>query len=250
MKIFISHIQEEFQVALVLKKWIDSAFADHCEVLVSTDPENIPAVAQYLEKNEQALSDIKALIILCSPNSLQRPWISFEVGCAWMQKIFIIPVCYSGLSLAELPQPLATFSGFDLNQKDFPQKLFFTLAQELGISQLPPIEYRQMLEELEEVQETVPLEESTLASGHGQAATAEQGLEPIHVQILTVLANSYGYTSAVLAEHFKMEEKKIIPLLKRLIEWNYIYASPAGMGHVRYNLTSKGKDYLKENGLA
>jgi hypothetical protein len=166
-----------------------------------------------------------------------------------MRKIFIIPVCYSGLSLAELPQPLATFSGFDLNQKDFPQKLFFTLAQELGISQLPPIEYRQMLEELEEVQETVPQEESTLASGPGQAATAEQALEPIHVQILSVLANSYGYTSAVLAEHFKMEEKKIMPLLVRLIEWNYVYASPAGMGHVKYNLTSQGKDYLKENGL-
>jgi hypothetical protein len=47
-----------------------------------------------------------------------------------------------------------------------------------------------------------------------------------------------------------MEEKKIMSLLKGLIDWNYIYASPAGMGHVRYNLTSKGKDYLKENGLA
>jgi hypothetical protein len=38
-------------------------------------------------------------------------------------------------------------------------------------------------------------------------------------------------------------------LLVRLIEWNYVYASPAGMGHVKYNLTSQGKDYLKENGL-
>ena len=250
MKIFISHIQEEFQVALVLKKWIDSAFADHCEVLVSTDPENIPVVAQYLEKDEQALSEVKALLILCSPNSLQRPWISFDAGCAWMRKIFIIPVCYSGLSLAELPQPLAIFSGFDLNQKDFPQKLFSTLAQELGISQLPPIQYRQMREELQAVQETVPPEMPTLARGPEQAATAEPALEPIHMEIILVLANSYGYTSAVLAEHFKMEEKKIMPLLKGLIDWNYIYASPAGMGHVRYNLTSKGKDYLKENGLA
>jgi hypothetical protein len=55
MKIFITHIQEEFQVAMVLKKWIELAFSEHCEVMVSTDPESIPAVAQYLEKNEQAL---------------------------------------------------------------------------------------------------------------------------------------------------------------------------------------------------
>jgi DNA-binding MarR family transcriptional regulator len=166
-----------------------------------------------------------------------------------MRKIFIIPICYSGLSLAELPQPLAIFSGLDLNQKDFSQKLFFTLAQELGISELPPIQYRQMREELKEVQEAVFPGISTSPSDHGQAATAEPALEPIHVQILLVLANSYGYTSAVLAEHFKMEEKKIMPLLTRLIEWNYVYASPAGMGHVRYNLTTRGKAYLEESGL-
>ncbi len=249
MKIFLTYIQEEFQVGLVLKKWIETAFADHCEVLVSTDPEHIPALAQYLEKNEQGLSDVKALVILCSPNSLQRPWISFEVGCAWMRKIFIIPVCYAGLSPTDLPQPLAIFSAFDLNQEDLPQKLTFTLAQELGISELPPIQYREMREELKEVQEAVLPGISTSPSNLGQGATAEPALEPIHVQIILVLANSYGYTSAVLAEHFKMEEKKIIPLLKRLIEWNYVYASPAGMGHVRYNLTTRGKAYLEESGL-
>ncbi len=249
MKIFISHIQEEFQVALVLKKWIQSALGDLCEVLVSTDPEHIPAVAQYLEEKEQASLDVKALVILCSANSIQRPWISFEAGCAWMRKIFLIPICYAGLSPAELPQPLAIFTGFDLNQKDFPQKLFFTLSQKLGMSQLPPVQYRQMREELKEIQETVLPGISTSPSAPGQGTTAEPALKSIHVQIILVLADGYGYTSAVLAEHLKMEEKKIIPLLKSLVEWNYVYASPAGTGHVRYNLTTTGKAYLKETGL-
>jgi hypothetical protein len=46
-----------------------------------------------------------------------------------------------------------------------------------------------------------------------------------------------------------LEEQKILPLLKRLIDGNYVYASPAGMGHIRYNLAKKGKDYLQESGL-
>lgn len=249
MKIFISHIQEEFQVALVLKKWIESAFADHCEVMISTDPENIPTVSQFLERSEQAWEEIKALMILCSPSSIQKPWIPFEAGCAWLRKIFILPVCYSGLTLAELPQPLSTFSGFDLEQRDFGQKLLMTLAKELGISELPAIQYRQMRQEINQVLETIHPGTTEFARPRGAKEAGDLPLEAIHVQILLVLNESYGYTSTVLAQHFQTEEKKIHPLLKRMIEGNYLYASPAGMGHVRYNLTKRGKEYLQENGL-
>jgi hypothetical protein len=249
MKIFISHIQEEFQVALVLKKWIELAFPDHCEVMVSTNPENIPTVSRYLEKNEQAFLDVKAVIILCSPVSIQTPWIPFEAGCAWMRKINIIPVCHGGLPPAELPQPLAVFQGFDLNQKDFGQKLFFILSQELGVSKLPAIQYREMREEIKQIQESIHPEASYFPPDRGQESKADQPLESLHVQVLLVLADGHGYTSAVLGEHFRMEEKKMIPLLKTLIQQNYVYASPAGMGHVRYNLTNAGKSYLEQNGL-
>ena len=244
MKIFISHIREEFQVALVLKKWIESAFADHCEVLTSTDPEGIPSAAQSLEKNERAFEEIKALILLCSPDSIQKPWTSFEAGCAWLRKICIIPVCYSGLTADQLPQPLAIFPGFDLNQRDFAQKLFMTLAKELGISQLPDIQYRQMRQEINQVLDAILPGFSSSSKEAGDVP-----LESVHLQILAVLNESYGFTSTVLAQHFNLEEKKILPLLKRLIDGNYVYASPAGMGHIRYNLAKKGKDYLLESGL-
>ncbi|MCX5917661.1 MAG: TIR domain-containing protein [Deltaproteobacteria bacterium] len=249
MKIFITHIQEEFQVAMVLKKWIESAFPEHCEVMVSTDPDSIPTVAQYLEKNEQALEEIKALIILCSPHSIQKPWIPFEAGCAWIRKIFIIPVCYSGISREELPQPLSIFPGFDLEERDFGQKLFMTLAKELGVSELPAIQYRQMREEINQVIETIPPGAADFSRPGAPKESAELPFESLHVQILLVLNDGFGYTSAVLAEHFRTEEKKILPLLKRLIEENYVYASPAGMGHVRYNMAKRGKSYLEEQGL-
>jgi len=123
--------------------------------MVSADPESIPQVAQYLEKNEQAVEEIKALILLCSPHSIQKPWIPFEAGCAWIRKIFIIPVCYSGITREELPQPLSIFPGFDLDERDFGQKLFMTLAKELGVSELPAIQYRQMRQEINQVIDTI-----------------------------------------------------------------------------------------------
>ncbi len=241
MIIFISHIQQESQVAQVLKKWIESAFADRCEVLLGTDPENIPELCQYLEKNDEAFLEVKALIILCSPQSVQKAWISFEAGCAWMRKIFILPLCCAGMSPSDLSPPLSAFSSLDMTQKDFGQKIMLTLAQELGISRLPALQYRQMEEELKETQASSPLE------GNPTEAGGERGLEQIHAQILQVLAEGYGYTSAVLAEHFAMEEAAILPLLARLAEGNYVYASHAGAGHIRYNLASRGKIYLKEN---
>ncbi len=242
MKIFISHIQQELQVAQVLQRWIEAAFADRCEVWAGTDPEVIPELSQYLEKNEEAFLEMKALIILCSPHSVQKPWISFEAGCAWLRKIFILPLCYAGMSPSDLPSPLSAFSSLEMNQTDFPQRIISTLAQELGAGRLPSIQYRQMEKELKEAQASV---ERPSLEGRG-----DRGLEPIHVQILQVLAEGYGYTSAVLSEHFRMEEKAVLPLLTRLAEGNYVYASPAGTGHVRYNLASRGKAYLKENGSA
>ena len=243
MRIFISHIQDELPVAGVLKKWIESAFADYCQVLTSTDIEGIPSAAQALQENERAWEETKALILLCSPDSIRKPWVSFEAGCAWIRKILILPVCHSGLTAGQLPQPLAIFPGFDLDQRDFAQKLFMTLAKELGVSQLPAIQYRQMNQEVQHVLDASLQEASSSLKEAGDAP-----LESIHLQVLQVLKESYGYTSAVLAQHFNLEEKEILPLLKRLIDGNYVYASPAGMGHVRYNLAKKGKDFLLESG--
>jgi len=249
MKIFISYIREEFQIALVLKKWIESAFGDRCEVSISSDPETVPTVAQLVERDDPALAELKALILICSPSSLQKPWLSFEAGCAWIKKISIIPVCHAGLSVSNLPTPLSMFFAFDMTQKDFPQKFFSTLGKEMGTSELPSIPYRQVREELRQVLESVHPSGWGFGPAYGAAGVSDEPLEPIHEQILGVLADSYGFTSSVLAEHFKMTEQEIIALLKRLIEDNFVYASPAGMGHVRFNITNRGKTYLQQNKL-
>ncbi|HSR11298.1 MAG TPA: hypothetical protein VLS90_07610 [Thermodesulfobacteriota bacterium] len=243
MKIFITHIPDQSDIAAVLKKWLESGFGDGCQVILSGEPETLPAAALDLEPDGEPLAEIKAVLILCSPASLRMPWVAFEAGCAWIRRKFIAPVCCSGLALKDLPAPLASFSGFDLDQKDFPQKLFFSIARELGVSQMPAIHYRQMREELRAAHGSP----APAASG-GEPKTAVEHIDTVHIQILSVLADGHGYTLPVLSQHFKCNENKMTRLLQTLVEWNYVYVSPPGMGHTKYNITKLGRSRLGQEG--
>lgn len=54
-----------------------------------------------------ALNLASVHVILCSPESVARPWIQFEAGAAQIRGIPIIPICHSGLTPAQLPVPLS-----------------------------------------------------------------------------------------------------------------------------------------------
>ena len=99
MIVFISYISEEKSLALVFKKWIESSFLGQITVFVSSDPQSIPAGNKWREDITSALNESKLLIILYSPRSKTRPWISFEAGCGWIKDIPIIPICHSNLKL-------------------------------------------------------------------------------------------------------------------------------------------------------
>src|SRR4030067_889256 len=100
MRICLTHIHEYAEIARVLKKWIESTFAGQCEVLLIGDPEDILFSTDWIEKNDQALEDSEALVIICSPVSIQKPWIHFQAGCAWVKKISTFLACHSGAPTA------------------------------------------------------------------------------------------------------------------------------------------------------
>ena len=79
----------------------------------------------------------------------------------------------------------------------------------------------------------------------------ERRLGQTHEQILVVLAkaDTVGFTAAVLADHFKIQEPKVKVYLKKLTEEKYVYAGYPGSGQRRYKLTQQGKAYLEEYGL-
>src|ERR1700722_15407363 len=96
-RLFISHISEERSIAEQLKTALVRDFLGLLDVFVSSDTESIAAGAEWLRSIEKALHDCAVFVVLCSPESVRRPWINFEAGAAWMRDIPLIPVCHAGL---------------------------------------------------------------------------------------------------------------------------------------------------------
>ena len=146
--IFISHIHQESSLAIVLNEWIESTFLGTIDVFVSSDGDDIPAGSLWLDKIDNALNNSNLTVILCSKQSIIRPWINFEAGCSWIKKIPLIPVCHSGLTKNKLPSPLSNFQGLDLEESDFAFKLINSIAKHFNINKLPKISYNSLQEEL------------------------------------------------------------------------------------------------------
>lgn len=148
MKIFISHINEEQAIAIVLKNWIESTFLGQYQVFVSGSPDDIPAGSKWLDKIDSALNESSIYIVLCSPESVKRNWINFEIGCAWIKKVPVIPLCHSGLSKGSLPIPLSFFQALNLGAQELPVEIFNVLAKHLSIDKLPRIASSEMIHEI------------------------------------------------------------------------------------------------------
>ncbi len=114
MNAFISHIKEEAGIALKLKECIESTFAGQVEVFVSSDVRDLPAGSKWLTEIDAALNSSLVFLVLCSKNSLKRPWINVEMGCVWIKGVPIIPLCHSGQTKGELPSPISSFQALEM----------------------------------------------------------------------------------------------------------------------------------------
>lgn len=129
---FVSHISEEAKTAARLKGALVRDFLGFIDVFVSSDTESIAAGEDWLRSVESALQESSIVIILCSPDSIRRPWINFEAGAAWMRKVPVIPLCHSGLLPRDLPMPLSLRQGLALSDPTGLQRLYRRIADSLS----------------------------------------------------------------------------------------------------------------------
>lgn len=130
-KIFVSHVAEEASIANILKSHLASDFLGFVDLFVSSDLESIRAGANFLTSIEEALKEASALVAICSRASLNRPWVNFEVGAAWMRRIPIVPVCHSGLKLKDLPIPFSLLQGIEANSEAGLKRIYSLVAENL-----------------------------------------------------------------------------------------------------------------------
>lgn len=140
--IFLSHIHEETEMALLLKTAIENEFAGFVEVFVSSDGTSIPAGTNFLKKIEEGLIECVGAIYLISPASVMRNWINFELGAVWIRgvgservggpKIPTLPLCHSGCTPRNLPMPLNNLNAVQANQSSQLERAFHSIQSAVG----------------------------------------------------------------------------------------------------------------------
>ena len=79
----------------------------------------------WREKMEEALRDSRTLVVILTPNSVDNPWMFFEVGAAVADKKRIIPILTQNLDFKNVPPLLLQFQAL---REDSPQEAGKKLA--------------------------------------------------------------------------------------------------------------------------
>jgi hypothetical protein len=132
-QIFISHMSEEKELAKILKKYIKKYFDNRITVFFSSDPTSIPLAQDWVAAVPAEIEKSLVILVICSPDSYNRPWINFEVGCAKMKKCEIIPICHSGLKKEGLDMNLRILQATDIGDPTFEKSLLYSIGKCFGL---------------------------------------------------------------------------------------------------------------------
>jgi hypothetical protein len=130
-QVFLSHVAEEAPVAERLKAELERALVG-ARVFVSS--RDVALGDEWLGKLAHAVDHAKALVVLCSPRSIEKPWLNFESGAGWSRRRPVVPVCHAGLTKEKLPAPLSMFQGLEIARADDCSGLVDRLADVLRVA--------------------------------------------------------------------------------------------------------------------
>ncbi len=115
--IFISHASRDSEIAQILKVSIEDTFANNVIVFASS----IDLGEIWLPRIQAELAAAEISLFLMTPNSLERPWVWFEMGAVWRRhegnEMLLIPVCYD-ISVEQLPRPLSDTQAIRLERAE------------------------------------------------------------------------------------------------------------------------------------
>jgi len=103
-KIFLSYSHND-------RAWVDQFVHQLLKEQVNVwyDQAAIKAGDRWQDKIQDALRESSTLVAILSKNSVNRPWMFFELGAAVADGKRVIPILIEGLDARELPSILAKF---------------------------------------------------------------------------------------------------------------------------------------------
>ncbi|MEO8630600.1 MAG: TIR domain-containing protein [Betaproteobacteria bacterium] len=217
LSIFLSHINLESTLADALKAHIVRDFIGLVGVFESSDRTSIPVGSKWLEEVTEALHEADLHIVLCSPESIGRPWINFEAGAAHVRQIPIVPICHSGLMPAQLPVPLSEYEGVVLTTQESFKAFYASVAKLLG-SDIPQVDFAEYAREIQ----SIGLAYLTRRSRLEQSSLGESGLRTIINPIaLCISSNQF------LKLGFENQLDRVIDAFPATVEHGHVLDSAA-----------------------
>jgi hypothetical protein len=135
-RVFISFVHEDQQVAEAVKKAIEYDLKIPRQVFMISDPMQVSAGADWLERIRTELSAAEIVVLMMSARSVKRPWVNFEAGAGWLAGKTLIPVCYGNMSKGKLPKPYSNFQALDLPSEE--AFLIQSIGRYLNAAYFPP----------------------------------------------------------------------------------------------------------------
>ena len=122
--IFVSHAAADQQIANLFRERLRADFLNMCEIFVSSNLDSLQAGVEWQHAIKENLQKSSILVGLLSPRALQRGWVYAEFGAGWIRDIPTIPLCHSGLDRGQLPPPISSFQGLNIEQTEHLQHLY------------------------------------------------------------------------------------------------------------------------------
>ena len=204
--VFISHIAPEKEIAIAFKEQIETSFLGMIEVFVSSDEQSIGMGQRWLDNITKALKTCSIEIVLCSPQSIKRPWINFEAGAGWIRDIPVIPLCHSGMDPSKLPLPLNLLQAAIANQVPSLNLIFPVLAQAIS-SQTPKVDFPDFVAKVADFERRYTYWDacntafSKLNAFHADLVPALRSGKRIDLDLTETQISKFEDFMAVLAQH-------------------------------------------------
>jgi TIR domain len=142
--VFLSHAATDEPIARVIHDEISRIFANGVKVYASSVPGVVRPGEDWLGSINDNLSAARAVIVVITPVSINRPWIWFEVGASWSRmeqgEGRILPVCYQ-VDKGDLPEPLGRLQAMSLGKAAETKSVFTALIDHFGFGKLAPFRY-------------------------------------------------------------------------------------------------------------
>jgi TIR domain len=142
LEVFVSHLTIESKFADLVKSCLTRDFIGLVNFFVSSDATSIPVGSQWFDEILAAINRADLQFVICSSESVRRPWINYEAGGARVRNVQVVPLCHSGMTPEQLPVPLSMAEGVLLTDSESLKRLYVRVAGLLE-SDVPDVNFDQ-----------------------------------------------------------------------------------------------------------